>query len=92
MSLLGIVDGLVRFYSMLIFAYVILSWFPSSGLVAEVKNVLAQLCEPYISLFRRILPVVSMGGGGIDFSPLVALVVLQIVIRPVLLYIVGGLG
>lgn len=88
----GLIDAVLRFYSMLIFGYVLLSWFPPSGLAGDIRRVLGQLCEPYIGVFRRFLPVMMVGGGGLDFSPLVALLVLQIVIRPALLYFVGMLG
>ena len=80
-----IVGRLLDFYALLIFVYVILSWVPGardgSGFVGEVYRVLGTVCEPYIGLFRRILPVAMIGGAGIDFSPFVALLVLQLVGR-----------
>ncbi len=92
LSVTAIADGLIRFYSMLIFVYVLLSWFPASGSVGEFRRVLGTICEPYIGIFRRFLPGVGMGRVGLDFSPVVALLVLQIVVRPTLLYILGILG
>jgi YggT family protein len=50
-----------------------------STIVADLYRVLASVCEPYISLFRRLLPPISVGSAGLDLSPLVAWVVLQIV-------------
>ncbi len=73
---------LVDFYGILIFAYVILSWFRPSGVIFDIYRTLAMVCEPYIGLFRRILPVAQVGGGGLDFSPFVAILVLQYLIRP----------
>jgi YggT family protein len=35
--------------------------------------------DPYLNLFRRILPPVRMGGAGLDLSPIVATFVLIIV-------------
>jgi uncharacterized protein YggT (Ycf19 family) len=43
--------------------------------------VLGTICEPYIGLFRKIVPTVGAGGVGLDLSPLVAILVLQIFIR-----------
>lgn len=51
---------------------VILSWTQSRNWVASV---LQPLAEPVLAPFRRVLPLV----GGIDLSPLLALVALQIV-------------
>lgn len=82
LSVRGIVVPILNFYGILIFAYVIMSWFVrpgSGGLLGDIYGVLRQLCEPYVGLFRRILPPVMIGSAGLDFSPLVALVVLQVV-------------
>lgn len=79
MSLVSVVYSLVSFYSTAIFVYVLMSWFRPTGLFFDIYRVLGQICEPYIGLFRKILP---MTGGGLDFSPFVAILVLQYLIRP----------
>ncbi|MDZ4654429.1 MAG: YggT family protein [Coriobacteriia bacterium] len=89
MSLAGIVSQIISFYGILIFAYVVMSWFRPSGVFQDLYRVLGTLCEPYIGIFRRIVPVI---GGGIDFSPMVALLVLQLLVRPLLVTIFGTLG
>jgi YggT family protein len=78
---LGITDSLVSFYSTLIIVYVLMSWFRPSGIFYDIYRVLGQLCEPYIGIFRRIVPLV----GSLDLSPLVALLVLEYLIRPILI-------
>jgi len=67
-------------YGWLLIAYVILSWFAggNSGL-RSIYDALGVICEPYLGLFRRFLPPVMLGSGGLDLSPFVALIVLQIV-------------
>ena len=83
---LTIVDRMIGFYGWLILGYVILSWFASrGGTVYEIYKVLGTVVEPYIGLFRRILPTASVGGAGLDFAPLVAWLVLDFVIRQFLL-------
>lgn len=89
MGVARIVGSLVSFYSMAIFAYVILSWFRPTGVVYDIYRVLGQICEPYIGIFRKVVPLV---GGGIDFSPWVAVLVLQYLIRPVLVTLLGYTG
>ena len=78
----GLVGSLLYLYGYLIFAYVILSWFVGgnrSGLLADVFRVLGSICEPYIGLFRRFIPPIQAGSAGLDLSPLVALIVVQVV-------------
>jgi uncharacterized protein YggT (Ycf19 family) len=84
-----IITRALDFYALLIVAYVILSWFArGGGAVFEIYRTLGTLCEPYIGVFRRIVPTT----GGLDFSPLVALLVLQYIIRPVVAVLLGSLG
>lgn len=67
----------IDFYQYLIVIYVLLSWFPVSGIFAQFKQVLSSICEPYLALFRRFVPV----AGGLDFSPFIAIIVLQLLAR-----------
>jgi len=71
---MSIVLMVIRFYSWLIIAYVLMSWFPISGVFVELYNVLGSIVEPYLSLFRRFIPPV----GAVDISPIVAILVLQV--------------
>ncbi|MBS0390909.1 MAG: YggT family protein [Proteobacteria bacterium] len=56
----------------LMIVYAVLSWVPTRS---PIGDVIARLCEPLLRPVRRVLPLV----GGIDLSPLVLLVVLQVV-------------
>ena len=79
---LGLIGSLLYLYGYLIFAYVVLSWFVGgsrSGILTDIYRVLASICEPYIGLFRRFIPPIQTGSAGLDLSPLVALIVVQIV-------------
>lgn len=89
-----LIARILDFYSLVIFIYVILSWFPvgRGGILTDVYRVLASVCEPYIGIFRRIVPVAGAGGAGIDFSPLVALLVLRYLIQPALVGLVRMSG
>jgi uncharacterized protein YggT (Ycf19 family) len=73
-----IVMGLVQFYVLLIVIWAILSWFNQGrGFVNDIYEILDKIVSPYINLFRRFIPT----AGGMDFSPLVAILVLQLVLR-----------
>lgn len=76
-TLIGILVQVAEFYEWLIIAYVLLSWFPVSGVFADIRRALATLVEPYLGLFRRIIPPIGM----IDISPIVAILVLQVAVR-----------
>ena len=64
------VDVFVAVYVLLIFAYILLSWFrlPYSPTLGHVQRFLHETCDPYLRLFRRIVPPL----GAIDLSPIVA--------------------
>lgn len=64
------------FYEVLIVAYCLFSWFPmrQGGFLYDVALVLDSVVGPYLNLFRRIIPA----AGGIDFSPVIALLALSL--------------
>jgi YggT family protein len=64
-------------YTLVIFAYILTSWLrlPYSIWMNRIQRFLYDVCEPYLRLFRRILP----STGPIDLSPMVAVIVLWIV-------------
>ena len=64
----------VYVYSALIFAYVILSWIQTPYALSWLQRFLYDVCEPYVRIFRRLLPPV----GPIDFSPVIAIAVLYL--------------
>ncbi len=77
-SVMGIILRLIDFYEMLIIVYVLMSWFrPSSGILYDAYAALGTVVEPWVGIFRRIVPLFGM----IDFSPLVAILVLQLIQR-----------
>ena len=72
----------VDFYVGLIIIYILMSWLPSMpGIVGDLYQVLGRLCDPFLDIFRRIIPPIGGSGMAIDFSPVVAVLVLQIAAR-----------
>ena len=60
---------------MIIFVYVLMSWIPTSrGVVADIYRVLGKVCDPYLNLFKKLIPPI---GGMVDITPILALLVLQ---------------
>ncbi len=91
-SISDVWSSFVRLYTFLIFVYVLMSWIRDAGPFESVRRVLAVVCEPYLGLFRRVLPTAWMGSTGMDFSPMVALVVLTFIIGPVVSAILRTVG
>ena len=71
-ALRSLVLSVLLLYTVLIFIYALLS-FVAPGARSPATALLASLCEPLLMPLRRMLPIV----GGLDFSPLVAIVALQ---------------
>jgi YggT family protein len=69
-------------YTLLIIAYILSSLFfafggrlPYSRWSSAVLGFLRDVCEPYLSLFRRFIPAI----GPLDLSPIVGILLLNIV-------------
>jgi YggT family protein len=73
---------LIYVYTLLIVLYIVVQLLfavgfrpPYSRATDAVLSFLRDVCEPYLRIFRRVLP----SFGGLDFSPILAIFVLQIV-------------
>lgn len=62
----------LQLYSFALIVYILMSWIPGSR-QSSIGEVLTRLCEPYLEQFRRFIPPIGM----IDFSPIVAILILQ---------------
>jgi YggT family protein len=78
------VEALVEVYVLLIIAYILSSLFlafggrvPYSRWSSALLGFLRDVCEPYLSIFRRFIPSI----GALDLSPIVAIFVLVFVGR-----------
>jgi len=77
------VDVFISVYVLLIFAYVLTSWIRLPYSLNPVQRFLSDVCEPYLRLWRRILP----SFGPLDLSPIVGffgLIVLREIVNNVL--------
>ena len=76
------VSTLSLVYLVLIFIRILTSWIPRmpyNRYLAAFLKFVSDVTDPYLNLFRRILPPVRMGGAGLDLSPIIATFVLIIV-------------
>lgn len=72
-QLLNIINLAVEIYSYALIIYIFMSWFPGAR-ESSFGVLMAKICEPYLEIFRKIIPPLGM----IDFSPIVAIFVLYL--------------
>ena len=78
----GYLSTLIYVYTLLIVLYIVVQLLfafgvrpPYSRVSDAVLSFLRDVCEPYLRIFRRVIPM----AGSFDFSPIVAILVLSIV-------------
>jgi YggT family protein len=73
---------LMYVYVALIFVRIIMSWIPRipyNPVLRAVLGFVSDVVDPYLNLFRRFLPMVRIGPGALDLSPIVGTFVLLFV-------------
>jgi uncharacterized protein YggT (Ycf19 family) len=73
------VNVFITIYGLVILAYILTSWLrlPYSPTLNRIQRFLYDVCEPYLRLFRRLLPM----PGPLDLSPILALLALGVIDR-----------
>ena len=73
---------LLTAYWFVLFARIILSWFPMPmyrNWFSRVYGVIFSLTEPVMRPFRNLLPPVRLGAVALDLSPIIVFIILAIV-------------
>jgi YggT family protein len=86
------VDAVFIVYFILIFIRILLSWIPRMPYYPWLRatvDFIHQVVDPYLNVFRRIIPPIGAGGLGIDISPILAIILLAIV-RGVVVALIAG--
>ncbi|MGD0712923.1 MAG: YggT family protein [Gaiellaceae bacterium] len=73
------VNVFITVYTIVLLAYIVMSWLrlPYSPWLNRIQRFLYDVSEPYLRLFRRVLP--SMGP--LDLSPMIGIIVLWLIDR-----------
>ena len=89
----GFLAALLLVYILIIFAYIVSTLIfsfggriPYSGWSSALLGFLRDVSEPYLGIFRRFIPPI----GPIDISPIVAILVLQLVVGGLLIPLIRG--
>ena len=75
------VSALLLVYLILIFIRILLSWIPRMPYYPWLRasvDFVHQVVDPYLNIFRRVIPPLGGGGFAIDISPILATLVLII--------------
>ena len=73
-TLLKSVSTFIQIYSGLLIIRILLTWFPTVDWYKQPFAALGQITDPYLNLFRSIIPPL----GGMDFSPILAFLALNV--------------
>jgi len=78
-----IIHDVLWLYFIVMFARVILSWFPIAPgtSMAAVSGFIYSVTEPVLGPVRKALPPLSLGNVGFDLSPILVLVGIQILVN-----------
>ena len=92
-QLADFLSALIYVYTLLIILYVVVQLLFSVGLrppysrtFDAILGFLRDVCEPFLRIFRRVIP----SFGGIDFSPIIAIITLSILNNVVVERIIHG--
>ena len=79
MYIIRAINNIFYFFYLLIILRIFLTWIPSINWQQQPIKSIREVTDMYLDVFRRFIPPV----GGLDFSPIIALIVLQILQTPI---------
>lgn len=77
-----VIRYVLQLYLFALLGRIVLSWFPISGdgPMAAIQRFLYVITEPILGPLRAVLPPVRMGAMALDLSPLIVLIVLELIL------------
>lgn len=75
MYIVNIVNNIFYFFYLLIILRIFLTWIPNINWYQQPMKSIREVTDLYLDVFRKFIPPI----GGLDFSPIIALIVLQII-------------
>lgn len=91
--MINIVGSLFQVFYWLLIARLLLSWIPiqsPSKTVREIIGVIYDITEVYLRPFRNLVPSIRTRNGYLDISPIIGLVVLNIIRNLVISFLRRG--
>ena len=75
MKLSYIINNLFYFYFVIILLRILLTWFPNIDWYSQPCKTIKLLTDWFLDLFKKFIPPIGM----FDFSPMVAIIILQVI-------------
>ncbi|MBD1834689.1 YggT family protein [Trichocoleus sp. FACHB-90] len=72
--LINTISTFLNIYVFLLIVRILLTWFPTINWMNQLASTLSPITDPYLNIFRSIVPAM----GGLDISPILAILLLQI--------------
>jgi len=77
---LSLISSALTVLLVLVFARIILSWFPpTGGLLDQVQRLVFVATEWLMGPIRRVVPPVRLGAAALDLSPLIVLIGITVI-------------
>ena len=77
--MIALIDNLLTVFLILIFARIILSWFPpSGGVIDQIRELVGRATDWAMEPLRKVIPPVRVGSMALDLSPLILIIGIQI--------------
>ena len=73
-NIFGVLSQTLFIYSYILIIRVLLTWFPNLDWSNPILSNISAISDPYLNLFRGVIPAI----GGLDLSPILAFIVLNI--------------
>jgi YggT family protein len=86
------VAALFLVYIILILLNILISWIPRmpyNPWLRAMLDFITETTNPYLNLFRRVIPPIGGGGFALDLSPMIGIIVL-LVLRGVVVALIAG--
>jgi YggT family protein len=86
-NVLRLIGYILQVYVFVLIAAALLSWVRPAydSPIRKVQQVLAAITEPVLAPVRRILPTARVGGVGFDFSIMIVILVIELILIPLVL-------
>ena len=77
-----LIRAVAQIFLLCLLGRIVLSWFPPSGPgpFARFRQVLFAITEPVLAPIRSLLPPIRLGGMGLDLSPMIVFIALEILL------------
>jgi len=83
-----ILNQVFYFYYILLIIRIFLTWIPSINWQQQPFTWMRSVTDPFLNIFRGIIPAI---GGVLDISPIIAIILLQLV-QGLLVGMLSGMG